>query len=98
MYILLALIAACSLGVALHFLLPQRQLRGVAVTPAIATATTATTATVYTIMQWAGVVAGDVWLWVVSIGAGLALATAFTLVLTAQRTRRDALEKQALGI
>ncbi|MGW9628481.1 hypothetical protein [Microbacterium sp. NPDC055521] len=95
MYILLALIAACSLGVALHFLLPQRQLRGVAVTPAIATATTAT---VYTIMQWAGIVAGDVWLWVVSIGAGLALATASTLVLTAQRTRRDALEKQALGI
>ncbi|WP_313358087.1 hypothetical protein [Microbacterium sp.] len=95
MYILLALIAACSLSVALHFLLPQRQLRGVAVTPAVATATTAA---VYTIMQWAGVVEGDVWLWVVSIGAGLALSTASTLVLTAQRTRRDALEKQALGI
>jgi len=95
MYILLALIAACSLGVALHFLLPQRQLRGVAVTPAIATATTAA---VYTIMQWAGVGEGDVRLWVASIGGGIALATASTLVLSAQRTRRDALEKQALGI
>ena len=95
MYILLALIAACSLGVALHFVLPRRELRGVAVTPAVATATTAAA---YTIMQWAGVGEGDVWLWVVSIAAGIALATASTLVLTAQRTRRDALEKQALGI
>lgn len=95
MYILLALIAACSLGVALHFLLPQRQLRGVAVTPAVATATTAA---VYTIMQWAGVGESDVWLWVVSIGAGLALAAASTLVLTSQRTRLDTREKQALGI
>ncbi|MFJ4044773.1 hypothetical protein ACIPV2_03385 [Microbacterium sp. NPDC089987] len=95
MYILLALIAACSLGVALHFLLPQRRLRGVAVTPAIATATTAA---VYTIMQWTGVGEGDVRLWVVSIGAGIALATASTLLLTSLRTRRDALEKQALGI
>lgn len=95
MYILLALIAACSLGVALHFALPQRQLRGVAVTPAIATATTAA---VYTIMQWTGVDEGDVLLWVVSIGAGLALAAASTLVLTSQRTRRDTLEKQSLGI
>lgn len=95
MYILLALIAACSLGVALHFVLPRRELRGVAVTPAIATATTAAG---YTIMQWAGVGEGDVWLWVVSIAAGITVATASTLVLTSQRTRRDALEKQALGI
>ena len=59
---------------------------------------TATTAAVYTIMQWTGVGEGDVLLWVVSIGAGLALAAASTLVLTSQRTRRDTLEKQSLGI
>ncbi|QMU97701.1 hypothetical protein FVO59_11090 [Microbacterium esteraromaticum] len=95
MYILLALIAACSLGVALHFGMPRRELRGVAVTPAVATATTAA---VYTIMQWMGAGEGDVWLWVVSIGAGLGLAAASTAALTAQRTRRDAAEKQSLGI
>ena len=95
MYILLALIAACSLGVVLHFLMPRRDLRGVAVTPAIATATSAA---VYTIMQWSGVGEGDVWLWVASIGAGILLAAAATAAITARRTRHDALEKRALGI
>ncbi|MEV7631348.1 hypothetical protein AB0N64_02950 [Microbacterium sp. NPDC089318] len=95
MYILLALIAACSLGVALHFLMPRRDLRGVAVTPAVATATTAA---VYTIMQWTGVGEGDPWLWVVSIGAGIALAASATAAITAQRTHHDALEKRSLGI
>ena len=95
MYILLALIAACALGVALHFVMPRRDLRGVAVTPAVATATTAA---LYTILQWSGVGEGDVWLWIISIGVGVALAAASTALLTAQRTRGDARRKQALGI
>ena len=95
MYILLALIAACALGVALHFVLPQRELRGVAVTPAIATAVAAVT---YTALQWAGVGEASFWLWLAAIGGGLVVAAATTLVLSAQRTRRDAAEKQALGI
>lgn len=95
MYILLALIAACALGVALHFLLPARDLRGVAVTPAIATAAAAA---IYTILQWCGVVASDPLLWVASIGGGLALAAAATVLLTVRRTRGDAREKRALGI
>jgi len=95
MYILLALIAACALGVALHFALPHRELRGVAVTPAIATATAAA---IYTILQWAGVGEGSVWLWVASIGGGLLLALLSTLTLSAQRRHHDAAAKQALGI
>lgn len=95
MYILLALIAACSLGVALHFLLPHRSLRGVAVTPAIATAVAAAT---YTIMQWAGIGEGNVWLWVASIGGGVLIAALATISLSAQRTHHDRLEQQALGI
>ncbi|MGF2948533.1 hypothetical protein [Microbacterium alcoholitolerans] len=95
MYILLALIAACSLGVALHFLMPHRELRGVAVTPAIATAVAAA---IYTIMQWAGIAEGNVWLWVASIGGGLAVAALVTVSITAQRSHHDRLEKQALGI
>lgn len=95
MYILLALIAACSLGIGLHFLLPERPLRGVAVTPAIATAATAA---IYTIMQWAGVGEGSVWLWLASLGGGLLLATIATLMISAVRARKDAAAKQALGI
>jgi len=95
MYILLALIAACALGVALHYLLPRRDLRGVAVTPAIATAAAAA---IYTILQWTGVGEDIVWLWVASIGGGLLIALLATQALSAVRTRRDAAEKLALGI
>lgn len=95
MYILLAVIAACSLGVVVHFAMPRRELRGAAVTPAIATATTAA---IYTIMQWTGAAEGDVLLWVASIGSGILVAAAATAALTAQRVRRDAAEKQSLGI
>ncbi|WP_309127978.1 hypothetical protein [Microbacterium sp.] len=95
MYILLALIAACALGVALHYLLPHRELRGVAVTPAISTAAAAA---IYTIMQWAGVSEGSIWLWVASVGGGLVLALLATVTLTAQRRHHDAVARQALGI
>ncbi|MFD5215705.1 hypothetical protein [Microbacterium sp. NPDC058345] len=95
MYILLALIAACAFGVALHFLLPHRELRGVAVTPAISTAAAAA---IYTILQWTGIGESSVWLWVASIGGGLVLALLVTLTITAQRRHHDATAKQALGI
>lgn len=95
MYILLALIAACSLGIGLHYLLPRRELRGVAVTPAIATAVSAA---VYTILQWAGVAESSVWLWVASLVGGLGLAALATLLISRTRSRRDAAARQALGI
>jgi len=95
MYILLALIAACSLGVGLHFLLPHRDLRGVAVTPATATAAAAA---LYTILQWMGIAENNGWLWLASIGGGLVIAAAVTLAISAKRTASDAAEKQALGI
>lgn len=95
MYILLALIAACSLGVVLHFLLPGRDLRGAAVTPAIATAASAA---IYTGMQWAGIAETSFWLWLASTAGALALAGVATVALTASRRRSDAAAKQALGI
>ncbi|MFB7251835.1 hypothetical protein [Microbacterium sp. NPDC056234] len=95
MYILLALIAACALGIALHFLLPSRELRGVVVTPGIATAVAAI---VYTGMQWAGVGQDSFWLWLASIGGSLAVAAVVTLALSATRTHSDAEKKAALGI
>ena len=95
MYILLALIGACALGVALHFVLPQRELRGTAVTPGVATAVTAV---VYTVMQWTGVGEDSIWLWLASVGGGLVVATLATLALSATRSRSDAAERAALGI
>ena len=70
MFILLALIAACSLGVAVHYLMPHRDLRGVAVAPAVATAASAA---IYTVMQWAGIAESSIWLWLASILGAVAI-------------------------
>lgn len=95
MYILLALIAACALGIALHYLMPHRELRGVAVTPGVATVVAGA---VYTVLQWTGVGEDSVWLWLAGLGGGLVLAAVATAVLSAVRLRADAEEKAALGI
>lgn len=95
MYILLALVGACVLGVAAHFLIGGRELRGVALVPPIATALSAA---VYTGLQWAGVGEDSVWLWLAStLGAALVAAGA-AAVLTAARRRGDERTKAALGI
>lgn len=95
MYILLALIAACALGIGAHYLIGDRELRGVAVTPAIATVTAGV---IYTAMQWTGVGQDSPWLWLSSIVGSLLIAAAATLALTALRRRSDAERKAALGI
>ncbi|MFS0893243.1 hypothetical protein [Microbacterium sp. 179-I 3D3 NHS] len=95
MYILLALIGACALGIGAHYLIGGRDLRGVAVTPGIATAVAAV---VYTGLQWAGIGEGDVLLWLASVLGSVVVAVAATLALVAARRRSDAAAKAALGI
>lgn len=95
MYILLALIAACALGIAVHYLVPRRNLRGVALVPAVATAVAAV---VYTLMQWMGIGQDSIWLWVASIGGAIVVSAIVGVVVTAQRGRSDAAKKAALGI
>ena len=95
MYILLALIGACVLGIAAHYLIGGRELRGVAVTPAIATAVAAL---VYTGLQWAGVGEGSFWLWLASVLGSAVIAALATIVLVRVRTGRDAEARAALGI
>lgn len=95
MYILLALIGACVLGIAAHYLIGGRDLRGVAATPAIATAVAAI---VYTGAQWAGVGEDSVWLWLASVLGSVVVASLATIALVAGRRRSDAAAKAALGI
>lgn len=95
MYILLALIAACALGIAAHFLLPHRDLRGVAVVPVIAAAASAV---IYTVMQWSGIGEDNGWLWLASIVGAPLIAAAAGYVLTRSRRTSDAAQKAALGI
>lgn len=95
MYILLALIAACVLGIGLHFVLPHRELRGVALTPGVSTLVAAVA---YTGLQWLGVGEDSIWLWLASVGGGLLLALLVTVTVSAVRGRMDTRRKAALGI
>ncbi|GAA1239882.1 protein-S-isoprenylcysteine O-methyltransferase Ste14 [Microbacterium phyllosphaerae] len=95
MYILLALIGACVLGIAAHFMIDGRELRGVALTPAIATAVAAA---VYTGLQWLGVGEDSLWLWLASVLGSVVVAAALTIAIVAWRRRSDAAAKVALGI
>jgi hypothetical protein len=95
MYILLALIGACVLGIAAHFMIDGRELRGVALTPAIATAVSAA---VYTGLQWLGVGEDSIWLWLASVLGSVVVAAALTIAIVAWRRRSDAAAKVALGI
>lgn len=95
MYILLALVAACALGIGVHFLVGGRELRGVALTPAVATVAAGV---IYTALQWAGIGQDSIWLWLASIIGSVAIAVVATLAIVAIRRRTDAEEKAALGI
>ncbi len=95
MYILLALIAACALGIAVHYLVPFRHLRGVVVVPAVATAVSAV---VYTAMQWMGVGQDSIWLWLASVVGAVVISAVVGYVIAELRRRSDASEKAALGI
>lgn len=95
MYILLALIAACALGIAVHFVLPHRTLRGVVLVPAVAAAAAAV---IYTLMQWSGIGEDNGWLWLASVGGAVIISAVFGYAITAMRQRADAEKKLALGI
>ncbi|MEV8175416.1 hypothetical protein [Microbacterium sp. NPDC079176] len=95
MYILLALVGACALGIAAHYMIGGRELRGVALTPAVATALAAV---VYTGLQWLGVGEDSIWLWLASVVGSVGIAAVATVVIVASRRRSDAAAKAALGI
>ncbi|MBS1905697.1 MAG: hypothetical protein JST33_03825 [Actinobacteria bacterium] len=95
MYILLALIAACALGVAVHYLIPHRDRRGVALAPAIATAVAAAA---YALGQWAGLKESGVWLWLLALGGAVVVSAVAAVVLTQVRGAADAHKRATLGV
>jgi len=94
-YILLALIGACVLGIAAHFLIGGRELRGVVLTPAIATAAAAV---LYTALQWGGLGEDNPLLWLASVLGAVVIAAASTAIVVSVRRRSDAAARAALGI
>ena len=95
MYILLALIAACVLGVAVHYAIPHRDVRGVALVPAVATAVAAAA---YTLGQWAGLKESSVWLWLIVLGGAVAISAIAGVILTGVRGVSDERKRAELGV
>jgi len=94
-YILLALIAACALGVVVHYAIPHRDLRGVALVPAVATAVAAAA---YALGQWAGLKESSVWLWLLALGGAVVVSAAVGMILTRARRHGDAVRRAELGV
>lgn len=95
MYILLAMIAACVLGIALHFSLPHRDLRGVILTPGLTVLASAACYAILTWLQWGE---ANIWLWVVSLAAPLVLSGVITVVVGSLRARSDDAERRRAGL
>lgn len=95
MEILLALIFGAAYGGTLHFLMAGRASRGAALAPMLGAVVGGV---VYAILTWVGLTAGDLWLWIASLGAPIVVVPLVLLALTRARATRDAEERLRLRI
>ncbi|MDO8382056.1 hypothetical protein [Microbacterium sp.] len=95
MLIVLALVAAVAIGLALHFALPLRPTRGVALAPLLETAIAAV---IYTSLTWLGLAESNPWLWVGSILIPAAVTGAVILVVSRARAAHDERERVRLKL
>lgn len=95
MLVVLALVFGAIAGVAAHYALPHRTLRGVAVGPLLgAVLGTAT----WTAMTWAGVGPENGGIWAASIAVPALLTTLALRILSGRRETRDAKIRRELGV
>ena len=95
MQILLAFIVGAVIGAALHFLVPGRSTRGVALGPIVGAAAAGL---VWMILTWAGVGLDSPWLWLSAFVAPAVVTYPVLLILTRTRTGHDASERARLRI
>lgn len=95
MLIGLALVFGIAVGMALHFAMPDRPTRGVALAPAISASVAVV---VYTALTWLGLAEDNPWLWVASLAAPILVTGAVVAGLSAARRAHDARERVRLKI
>ena len=95
MQILLAFIVGAVIGAALHFVVPGRSTRGVALGPIVGAAAAGL---VWMILTWAGVGLDSPWLWLSAFVAPAVVTYPVLLILTRARTGHDARERARLKI
>jgi predicted small integral membrane protein len=95
MLIVLALVAAVAIGMALHFVLPLRPTRGVALGPLL---DAAIAAAIYTSLTWLGVAESNPWLWAASILVPAVVTGVVLVVLSRARAAHDERERIRLKL
>ena len=95
MEILLGLIVGAVIGLGIHFALPHRVVRGVALAPFAGAAASAVT---WTVLTWAGLTVASPLLWLAAIAAPALTTLVLIPLLSRTRLRRDAADRARLGI
>lgn len=95
MQLLLGVLIAAVIGAAVHYALPRKLTRGVALAPLTAAAVGAV---VWTALTWAGMGADNPLLWLAAIALPAIVTVPVVAVLSAARTRSDAAARERLRI
>ena len=94
MEIVYVTVVGAGIGLLLRYLLPGREVYGVALLPALGAAVSAAT---WAGLTWLGWKADGVWIWVAALGAATVLPLVVALVLSKRRQAADARELHVLS-
>ncbi len=95
MQILLALIAGAAIGTGLHFLVAQRDTRGVALAPMIGAVSAGAA---WTILTWSGIGIDTPWPWLSALVVPAAVTYPALVLITRTRVAHDARRRAELKI
>jgi hypothetical protein len=93
--ILLGIIVATVVGIAVHYALPGKLYRGIALAPLVAASVGAV---VWTALTWVGLGVDNPLIWLAALAVPALVTVPVILAVTAARTRHDAEERQRLRI
>lgn len=94
MEIVYVTVVGAGIGLLLRYLLPGREVYGVALMPALGAAATAAT---WAGLTWLGWKADGGWIWVAALGAATLVPLVVALVLSRRRQAADARELHVLS-
>lgn len=95
MQILLGVIIGTAVGIAVHFLVPDRATRGVALGPLLGAISAGVA---WTALTWAGIGIDSPWPWLAALVVPAAVTWAALVLLSRARVNHDARERASLKI
>jgi cyanate permease len=94
MEIVYVTVVGAGIGILLRYLLPGREVYGVALMPALGAAVTAAT---WAGLTWLGWKADGGWIWLAALGAATVVPLVVALILSKRRQAADARQLHALS-